>query len=61
MAENQEQVVDRPEQDTRTGSDSDAMLREIVGGKYRPTSPRSLFERANEYVPTRVRAASIGG
>lgn len=27
---------------------------------HRPASPRSRFERASDYVPTKVRAASVG-
>ena len=61
MADNQAQVAELEVENTTTGTSRDAALREIVGGTYRPTSPRSVFERANEYVPTRVRAASIGG
>lgn len=61
MSNDTAQVVDRPSKDTTNGVDRDAELRKIVDGTYRPTSPRSLFERANQYVPTRVRAASTGG
>lgn len=60
MTERSEQAVDRESTDTADNIDMDAALRKIVGGKYRPTSPRSLFEKATEYVPTKVRAASVG-
>jgi hypothetical protein len=42
-------------------TDRDAALKHLVGGTYRPTSPRNAFEKANEYVPTRVRAALVAG
>ena len=60
MSENGAQVVERTETTTRDSVDRDAILREIVDGVHRPTSPRSLFERANDYVPTKVRAALVG-
>ncbi len=61
MSGSQAQMVENVNNDTTDSVDRDAILNQIVGNKYRPTSPRSIFERANEYVPTKVRAASIGG
>jgi hypothetical protein len=49
----------RVEAENEQGPDRDGALREIVGGRYRATSPRSAFERSNQYVPTRVRAAIV--
>lgn len=59
MSENGAQVVEQTETTTKDSVDRDAILREVVGGVYRPASPRSMFERANDYVPTKVRAASV--
>ncbi len=39
--------------------DRDSALRRIVGDDHRPTNPRNLFDRANEYVPTKVRGGFI--
>ena len=61
MSKSAAHMADQSNADTTDSVDRDAALKEIVGEKYRPTSPRSLFERANEYVPTKVRAASVGG
>jgi len=61
MSENGTQVVEQTEVTTKDSVDRDAILREIVGKAHRPISPRSIFERANDYVPTRVRAASANG
>ena len=59
MSKNGAQVVEQTETTAGDSVDRDAMLREIVGGAHRPTSPRSLFERAHDYVPTKVRAALV--
>lgn len=59
MTENGTQVAEQTDATTKDSVDRDAILREIVGEAHRPTSPRSLFERANDYVPTRVRPASV--
>lgn len=61
MGDNTPQVVQESTQSPKDDTDRDQTLRHIVNGKYRPPSPRSLFERANEYVPTRVRAANMNG
>ena len=60
MSENGARVVEQTGATTKDSVDRDEILREIVGGVHRPVSPRSLFERANDYVPTKVRAASVG-
>ena len=39
--------------------DRDKVLKEIVDGNHCSPSPRNLFAKANQYVPTRVRAASV--